>query len=194
MTPNDNKLNNNNTSDNKFSDTATAAPDNTAIPDPAPPPNTTAAAEAETKNNNRPSIPYSQIFDRYNEICLTTGLRPIRGIEGNRKTKVAAQFKQYGLSGFFDVFDKVTESAFLCGGGNRGWKADFDWLINPTNMQNVLEGKYDGSQSNTPAPQTPFETPYPSQSHSVFNSQNKTERYDPFMEGALSAYATAQAV
>ena len=139
--PNNNKLiknqkKNNNMSNNEGSKTATAS--KTARGEPP--------AAAEPPN----TIPYSQILEMYNELCETKGLRSIRNISGKRKTQTAARFKEYGIDGFTDLFEKVSTSLFLCGGGERGWKADFDWLIAPTNMQKVLEGKYDDDQSNTP--------------------------------------------
>jgi hypothetical protein len=183
--PNNNKLinnkkKNNYMSDNEVSKTATA------IGGAVDPP--TAAAEAENENPSRasPSIPYSQILDLYNKLCELKGLRSIRSINGKRKTQTAARFKEYGLSGFFDLFAKTESSDFLCGGGERGWKADFDWLIAPSNMQKVLEGKYDDNQSNTPI------TPHLRVETSYIPSQNKNERQDPFLERALTAYATAK--
>jgi uncharacterized protein YdaU (DUF1376 family) len=41
---------------------------------------------------------------------------------------------------------KARTTPFCCGAGERGWKANFDWLIaNDTNCLAVLEGKYDGN-------------------------------------------------
>ena len=81
-------------------------------------------------------------------------------------------------------------SSFLCGSGDRGWKADYDWLIAPTNMQKVLEGKHDNEQSNVPLQKTyPYE---PYQSAGFSNPQkNNEERRDPFLERAMMAYETA---
>jgi len=177
--PNDNKLNNNkkknnNMRDNEVSKTATA---DSGEADETPP---AAAAEAEKQT----TTPYSQILKMYNELCETRGLRSIRSISGKRKTQTAARFKEYGINGFTDLFEKVSASHFLCGGGDRGWKADFDWLTAPTNMQKVLEGKYDNSdQSNIPLQQAQFYEPYP--------PQKKQERCDPFLERAVTAYETA---
>jgi hypothetical protein len=190
LRPNDNKANNNkkknnNMSDNELIKTATA---DRGEADDEPP--LAAEAAAENQQNANQSIPYSQILDKYNELCETTGLRSIRSINGKRKTQTAARFKEYGLSGFFDLFDKVASSGFLCGGGNRGWKADYDWLTAPSNMQNVLEGKYDDNQSNTPMQQQYYE---PCQTQGFSNPpQNKNERRDPFLERALTAYETAK--
>ena len=128
-------------------------------------------------------IPYTQILEMYNQLCETQGLRPIRSITGNRKTQTAAQFKEHKLSGFFDLFNKVAASIFLCGGGDRGWKTDYDWLIAPANMQKVLEGKYDNDQCNIPTQQV--------MQHRNTGTANKNERTDPFLERALTAYATA---
>ena len=126
--------------------------------------------------------PYSQILEGYNQLCEATNLRPIRSITGKRKTQTATQFKEYGLSGFFNAFEKVAASIFLCG-GDRGWKADFDWLIIPATMQKVLEGKYDNDQCNIPAAQIP--------QPKFASKSNKNGRSDPFLERALTAYATA---
>ena len=186
LSPNDNKLNNNkkknnNMSDNEFNKTATA---DRGEADGEPP----LAAEAAAENNGRANpTPYSQILEMYNQLCETHGLRPIRSINGKRKTQTAARFKEYGLDGFFDLFGKVSSSAFLCGGGSRGWKADYDWLTAPTNMQNVLEGKYGDNQSNVPLQQTQI---YEANGYSN-PPQNKNERRDPFLERAMMAYETA---
>jgi hypothetical protein len=180
LNPNDNKLiknkkNNNNFNNNELSDTATA---NSGEADNAPP----AAAEAE-------KTPYSQILEMYNELCEIKGLRSIRSINGKRKTQTAARFNEYGLGGFVELFEKVSASLFLCGGSQRGWKADFDWLIAPTNMQKVLEGKYENDQSNVPIQQTYTYEPY--QAGFSNPPQNKQERRDPFLERAMMAYETA---
>ncbi|MGH9493534.1 MAG: YdaU family protein [Candidatus Sulfotelmatobacter sp.] len=42
------------------------------------------------------------------------------------------------------ALERATRTPFLCGGGERHWKANFDWFIaNDTNCVAVLEGKYD---------------------------------------------------
>jgi len=159
----DNKLNQNNNKNNNMSENEG---------------NKTATASGSAVSGGE-NTPYQQILEKYNELCGLKGLRPIRSIDGKRKTQVTARFKDYGLDGFADLFTKVAESDFLCGGGERGWKADFDWLIAPTNMQKVLEGKYENNQSNTPM-------------QAQFTNTNNTERHDPFLERAMVAYETAR--
>jgi hypothetical protein len=105
-----------------------------------------AAEAAPTPPPDNP--PFDSIKEMYNSICH--GLRGIVSINGKRKTQVAALFKDYGIDGIKTLFEKTAASDFLHGSGERGWKADFDWLINSTNMQKVLEGKYDNDQHPSP--------------------------------------------
>ena len=39
----------------------------------------------------------------------------------------------------------ASESDFLSGENDRGWKATFDWLIRPKNFIKVVEGNYSNS-------------------------------------------------
>jgi hypothetical protein len=60
-----------------------------------------------------------------------------------------------GPKKFFDQFTraviKAQETPFLCGEGDRGWKADFDWFIaNDRNVIRVLEGRYDSTARASP--------------------------------------------
>jgi hypothetical protein len=37
---------------------------------------------------------------------------------------------------------EIRQSRFCCGGGERGWRADFDWALQPKSIRKVREGKY----------------------------------------------------
>jgi uncharacterized protein YdaU (DUF1376 family) len=58
--------------------------------------------------------------------------------------------KQDGLEIFGAFFERVQKSNFLCGRAQskngRVWKANFDWLILPTNFLKVVEGHYDNGR------------------------------------------------
>jgi len=50
---------------------------------------------------------------------------------------------------WIDTFNQINSSRFLRGEGpSRGvggpWRADFDWIMNPSNLVKVLEGVYNG--------------------------------------------------
>ncbi|RXM77189.1 hypothetical protein DP144_06555 [Clostridium tetani] len=90
------------------------------------------------------SVPYKEIKELYNSTCKS--LSQVRSISSTRKNHLKARWSQfnYNLDTFREVFEKVEASKFCTGTNDRGWKADFDWLIkNDNNMVKALEGKYD---------------------------------------------------
>lgn len=59
------------------------------------------------------------------------------------RNKDPAGFRQ----DFLDAIRKARDNPFLSGGGDRGWKVDFDFLVeNDTNYVRILEGRYDGKR------------------------------------------------
>lgn len=96
------------------------------------------------KGGQQDPVPFSKIVELYHSICIS--YPKLRAIEGNREKQIAARWKKYkSLDAFRELFEKAEASDFLKGENDRSWTADFDWLIRPTNMSKVLEGKYDGS-------------------------------------------------
>ena len=112
-------------------------------------------AKQSRRDQDRPEaaaadpVPYKEIVALYHSICKSWP--KLRSIEGKRKQLIAARYREYkSLEVFRELFEAAMRSDFLNGLNDRGWSADFNWLLNPTNMPKVLEGNYDGT---TRAPQ-----------------------------------------
>lgn len=88
-------------------------------------------------------VPYKKIQDLFNSTC--TSFSKIRTLSAKRKKVIRDRFHQYNkyIEVFKELFEKAESSNFLKGDNERGWKADFDWLLNEDNMAKVLEGRYD---------------------------------------------------
>ena len=87
-------------------------------------------------------VPYEKIRELFNSTCLS--FSKVIGISGKRQTTVAARWKEHpDLDWWREYFEKIEASGFLKGDNARKWKATFDWLINTSNMNKVLEGLYD---------------------------------------------------
>lgn len=96
-------------------------------------------------------IQYEKIKELYNRI-LGKDLGAVRSITGQRKKHIKARInedqKRKSLDWWEHYFYAVQQMPFLIGRGpvrpdtGKPWIADFDWLINETNMVKVLEGKY----------------------------------------------------
>ena len=87
-------------------------------------------------------VPYQEVVEAYHQIC--TSLPRVRKLTAQRRKHLNARWKELGsLDEFKEVFSRAQASSFLTGNNDRGWNADFDWLINESNMTKVIEGKYD---------------------------------------------------
>lgn len=88
-------------------------------------------------------VPFSKIQDLFNTTCKS--LSKVQRMTDGRRKQIAARWKDLGknLEAFRDLFEKTEASDFLTGTNDRGWRADFDWLMKPANATKVLEGNYD---------------------------------------------------
>lgn len=96
--------------------------------------------------------PYEEIKDLYNSICKTI-LSEVKFLSDNRKTAIKTAWtkikgdRAHKIETITTLFTKASKSKFLTGSNDRGWRADFDWLIKEKNMFKVLEGSYDNRKS-----------------------------------------------
>ena len=69
---------------------------------------------------------------------------------GKCKRRLAGDPRKF-IDQFTRAVIKAQETPFLCGEGDRGWKADFDWFVaNDRNVTRVLEGRYDSGARASP--------------------------------------------
>ena len=90
-------------------------------------------------------IKAQQIVELYNDTCVS--LPHVRTLTDKRKKAIKTRLKKYTQSDIQKTFIIAEESDFLKGNNDRGWRADFDWLINENNMVKVLEGRYSNVDS-----------------------------------------------
>lgn len=60
-----------------------------------------------------------------------------------RGEMVRKRIVDYGVAKVVEAVQRANQSQFLKGFNSKGWTADFDWFIKPSNFQKVLEGNYD---------------------------------------------------
>lgn len=97
-----------------------------------------------------PNVPHQKIVDLYHEVLGT--LPKVRIWDDGRKTLLrnAWQFDtaRQDLDWWRRYFGYVKKSEFLMGlsepgyGRERSFRADLEWLIRPTNMRKIIEGRY----------------------------------------------------
>lgn len=116
---------------------------------------------------------YELFKDTYNKFC--SSLPQIRALSDKRKKAIRDFLKQLEFKDFEEACKKANENNFLAGQNDRGWKADFDFIIRPDKALSIIEGgKYGGNT----APQGSFDT------DSFYNAAVKRSLggRDPFIE------------
>lgn len=102
----------------------------------------------------RESVPFKEIQDLYINICVS--FPKIMAINGQRKKAVRARWNEHkDIKVFEALFRKAEASSFMKGRNDRNWRADFDWMMKPTNFVKILEGRY----KNDKPPEPPAEAP-----------------------------------
>ncbi len=104
--------------------------------------------EREKKAQESPP-PYEEILQEYNEICTKLPRATILNDRRRKAIKTLCSNKDIGRANISLAFQRAQESDFLSGKNKRGWTANFDWIMNPTNIVKILEGNYDSGSYKT---------------------------------------------
>lgn len=102
------------------------------------------------KQNIGTNVPckVQQIADLYNSICAS--YPKVTKISDARKKAITARLRKYSIDDFEKLFLLAEESDYLKGANAKNWNANFDWLIQDSNMAKVLDGNY---KNNSPQQQ-----------------------------------------
>jgi len=88
-------------------------------------------------------IDFDKIVEDYHSLC--PALPRVTKLTDQRKSQIRARLKDQGEEKLNEVFRMAGASDFLCGRKNGDWKANLDWILNPTNFFKILEGNYNNA-------------------------------------------------
>lgn len=91
-------------------------------------------------------INYESFIDYFNGTC--TNFPKVLKITQKRKNAISVILKKYTKQQIADALKIANESEFLTGDNNRGWKADFDFLIKENTITKIIEGSYGKNKRN----------------------------------------------
>lgn len=90
--------------------------------------------------SNSKSNVCDEIISKYNAIC--TNLSKVIKSTDKRGKAIKAFLKQMTIEEFENACKIANETDFLVGKNEKGWRADFDFIIKPDNAIRIIEGKY----------------------------------------------------
>lgn len=98
------------------------------------------------------------VVDHWNAMAKANGLSVVKLLTDARRKALKTRIDEAGgVDQFRAAIDKVPQSSFLLGDNDRKWKADLDFILQPTSFARLIEGKYhnqftpNGHHAGTPA-------------------------------------------
>lgn len=89
-------------------------------------------------------------FNLFNETAEKINIPKAQVLTNERKTKLTARLKDCGgIDGWKTALSILEKSSHCKGKNNRGWKANFDFMLTKSSFVKLMEGNYD---SHVPAP------------------------------------------
>jgi hypothetical protein len=121
----------------------------TPEPEPEPDINYPPSEEVPLREEGLPAIeesnkPETLAVDAYNAIAEQIGIPPCQRLSTARRAKLAKRLSDCGgVTGWEAALAKLRASDFCAGKNDRGWKADFDFMLQEKSFTRLLEGFYD---------------------------------------------------
>lgn len=97
-------------------------------------------AECESQESR---IDYQGVLTEYNQTCPK--MPNAISLNDNRRKAIRGRVKDYGRQAITEVFVYASKSPHHNGVNERGWTADFDWLLGPNNFVKMLERTRSGT-------------------------------------------------
>jgi hypothetical protein len=119
----------------------------------------TPSANADTPTLSKNKIPYDDIVNMYNAICIS--MPKVKVLTDKRKRTIKTVYSNFkcDIGKFKELFELAQKSDFLSGRSGRWHGCNFDWLMNYNNAVKVLEGTYnnDINKQNAYSPYMDFD-------------------------------------
>ena len=88
------------------------------------------------------ALKVEDVVEAWNDLAEARGLSKIARITENRRRQIKARIREYQPEDWSTALAAIYNSKFLCGENDRGWKADFDFLLQPKSFVKLIEGAY----------------------------------------------------
>jgi hypothetical protein len=92
------------------------------------------------------------IVDAWNATAARTHLPLVSKLSPDRARKLTARLAEHSVDEIIAGIERIGASAFCHGAGETGWRADFDFLLQPKSCRRAISGFYDDrDKPNRPA-------------------------------------------
>lgn len=104
--------------------------------------------ETDTESDKSPPVcapPVKEAVECWNAVAAQHGLPMVHRLTDARKRSLVVRLGEVGgIEGWREVLARIPESGFLLGENDRGWRADFDFVLQAKSFTKLREGGYSG--------------------------------------------------
>lgn len=120
-----------------------------AAPRPNPKPEAQSGPPAASPTTSDADAPLTsaEILGAWNHMARECGLPEAKKLTAERERRLAARCRDFDINDWTEAIRAVRRSPFLRGDNDRGWRANFDWLLQPRSLTKLIEGQYDQKPS-----------------------------------------------
>lgn len=86
------------------------------------------------------------LLEAYNAMAGRTGLPVAKKLEGERLRKARVLVRTATVDDLTEAIDAIERNPWMHGANDKGWRADFDFLLQPKSFNRLIEGSYDRAQ------------------------------------------------
>lgn len=97
--------------------------------------------DISSKDTRKKRVNYQEIVDLYNDTCVSFPV--LKELSEKTKKAIKARLNKYSIEQISLAFQKAQASDFLKGANQRNWIANFEWIMQDSNMAKILNGNYD---------------------------------------------------
>ena len=89
------------------------------------------------------ALTIEEVAEDWNEMAASVGLPSIRKLTKARRTQFRVRLREYpDIDDWQRAFATIRETPWMHGKNDRGWKADFDFLLQAKSFTKLNEGAY----------------------------------------------------
>jgi len=97
----------------------------------------------EEKSSGDDPLSAKEVIEAWNDLAERKRLAKVVKLTPDRQRKLKARISQNTIDEWKTALEAIERSSFLCGDNDRGWKANFDFLLQLSSFTKLIEGVYD---------------------------------------------------
>lgn len=111
---------------------------------PSSPPETPVISNEITPpaENSEIELKPEHVIEAWNDLAVQHGLPVVKKITPERRRKLLTFIHRHTVDDITEAIAAIPRSPFLLGQNGRGWKASFDWFLEPRNLTKLTEQTY----------------------------------------------------